>query len=240
MSFLTGKSSKVLVGQYDLSAYFNTTSTAITSAENDTTTYGNDWKTKIGGLLDGSANGAGLFDSTAGAIDPVISALIGDDTGSPVTIGIGGGAIGDRCRLLKGKVKGHPIDTPVDGIVGVNVDWAVDGGVDGGDILKNLAAATQSTNYTSVNNGSATYNGGIGHLHISAASGTGPTLTGVVAHSSDNISFASLATFTQATQAGSERISVAADTTVNQYLRLQTTVAGTTPSFTHFVAFARR
>lgn len=62
----------------------------------------------------------------------------------------------------------------------------------------------------------------------------------MVAHSSDDISFAALATFTQATQAGSERISVAADTTVNQYLRLQTTVAGTTPSFTHFAAFARR
>lgn len=240
MTFLTGKSSKAFVGQYDLSSYINTTSTAITSASNDVTTYGNDWHRRIGGLLDGSASAAGLFDETANAIDPVIAALVGDDTGSPVTLTLGSGSLGGRCRMLKGKVKSYPLDVPVDGVNTVSVEWAVDGGVDGGDILKALAAATQTGNETSVDNTTATYNGGVGHLHITAASGTGPTLTGVIGHSTDNVTFASLATFTQATQAGSERITVAVETTVNRYTRFQRTIAGTSPSFTCFAAFARR
>ena len=68
------------------------------------------------------------------------------------------------------------------------------------------------------------------------------TVTMKIQHSTDNSTFVDLVTFTVvgSTTTTQERIVVAAGTTVNRYLRAQSTVAGTTGSITPIVAFARR
>lgn len=244
MSFLTGKGSKVYVGQYDLSAYFQSADAEQNCQSQDTTTFGNNWRRVIGGLKDGSVSLSGLFDATALAIDPILHGLMGDDTGSVVTVGLGGGALGDRCRLIKAKPSSYPISDPVDGLITVSADLQPDGGVDAGDILKALAAETAATDQTGVDNGFATSNGGVLHFHCTAASGTSPTLDGTLEHSSDNSSWSAVTggAITQATAAGSQRVEVAAGTTINRYTRWSsTTIGGTdTPTFTYAAAFARR
>jgi hypothetical protein len=59
-----------------------------------------------------------------------------------------------------------------------------------------------------------------------------------IQHSTDNVTFADLITFTQATDVTSQRISVTG--TVNRYTRETRTIGGSsTPTFTYAVAFAR-
>lgn len=74
-------------------------------------------------------------------------------------------------------------------------------------------------------------------LVVSAASGTSPTLDVVVQTSKDGTgsglgAWRTVATFTQATAATSQRVS---STALDRFVRASATVGGTTPSFTYVV-----
>ena len=74
-------------------------------------------------------------------------------------------------------------------------------------------------------------------LVVSAASGTTPTLDVVVQTSKDGTgsglgAWRTVATFTQATAASSQRVS---STALDRFVRASATVGGTTPSFTYTV-----
>jgi hypothetical protein len=103
--------------------------------------------------------------------------------------------------------------------------------------LADLAAITATGNGTSVDNAAGTTNGGIAHLHVTDVSGTTPTLAVVIQHSTNNSTWSTLASFTTATAATSERITFTG--TVNRYVRASYTAGGTTPSFTSQVSLAR-
>jgi hypothetical protein len=169
---------------------------------------------------------------------------MGDDTGVVVTIGIGGGAVGDRTRMLKAKPSGYPISDPVDRLITANVDLQPDGGVDAGDILKALASEGTGASQTSVDNGFATSNGGVLHVHYTAESGTDPTLDGKLEHSSDNSSWSDVSggAITQMAAVGSQRLEIAAGTSISRYVKWTSTAIGgsSTPTVTYAVAFARR
>ena len=85
----------------------------------------------------------------------------------------------------------------------------------------------------------ATGNGGGAFLIVSAKSGTSPTLDAKITHSADNVTYADLVTFTQATTTTAEVKTVAAGTTVNRYLKAVFTLGGTSPSFTAIMGFGR-
>ena len=75
---------------------------------------------------------------------------------------------------------------------------------------------------------------------VSSASGTSPTLDAKITHSADNVTYADLVTFTQATGVTSEVKTVAKGTTVNRYLKVQYTVGGSnTPTISVIVGFGR-
>lgn len=87
-----------------------------------------------------------------------------------------------------------------------------------------------------------TSNGGVGYLQITQIALGGHDAASItVRHSADNVTFADLAVFTAATAIGAERKAVAAGTTVNRYMAvaLDFTGAGTDPTCTFFVGFAR-
>ena len=119
----------------------------------------------------------------------------------------------------------------------VSGSYNTDGQVGYGVIIDPLTAITVDTNGTAVDNGASTANGGIAHLHITAFSGLTSNSV-IVEHSTDNISFATLGTFTLATGLTSERLVIAAGTTVNRYVRVRDDVTGT-GSCTRIVSFAR-
>jgi hypothetical protein len=83
---------------------------------------------------------------------------------------------------------------------------------------------TTATNGTTLDNAASTAFGLQAYLQVMSVTGTSVTVT--VAHSTDNVTFTSLVAFAAATPGASpqaQRVSVSNATTVNRYLRIQTT-----------------
>lgn len=244
MPFRHGKNTKVLVGAFDLSAYFAEATVAASVETAETTTFGaaGGSKTYVTGLNDATLSLSGMFDGDANAIDEVLVGILGSDTPVNFTVAQDGGMVlGARCVLGQAIDTKYDLSSPVSDVVKSSADFQFDAGASRGIILAPLASISATGNQTSVDNSTSTANGGTAMLHVPANTRNG-NITIKVQHSSDNVTFADLVTFTvvSSTTKTSERVSVASGTTVNRYLRAQYTVAGSTGSATIAVAFARR
>jgi len=241
MPFIHGKNAAVLHGIYDLSSYLNDGSVSASVETAETTAFGSSAKTYITGLNDGTITASGMFDGVAGAVDAILTASIGSDTLAPVSFFPAGFANGARVHLLQGKTTGYSVSSPVGDVVSVSYDAQADGGIDHGVSLASLASISSTTNGASVDNSASTANGGLAQLHVTANSRSA-NATIKVQHSTDNSTFVDLASFTvvATTVKTSERVAVAAGTTVNRYLRALNTLTAGTGSITYQVSFARR
>lgn len=85
----------------------------------------------------------------------------------------------------------------------------------------------------------ATNGGLVAHLHVLSVAGTTPSVTVVVEHSADGTTWAPLLTFDAATAPSYQRLETLPTTTVNEQLRAQHTISGTTPSIAYVLAVAR-
>jgi hypothetical protein len=239
MAFRHGKNTKVLFGAYDLSSYFNEASSATSIETGETTTFGKNSKTYLTGLADGTISLSGLFDGDANAVDAVLSATLGTDAGAVITVAPEGLAIGSRLKAGATLSTSYEISSPVADVVSVSGEAQVTGDTSHAVSLHNLTAETATGNATSNDNSASSANGGIAILHVTANSmNAGTTIK--VQHSADNSTWADLATFAavSSTTTTSERVAVAAGTTVNRYLRASWTAAGT-GSITFHVNFSR-
>ena len=145
---------------------------------------------------------------------------------------------GTECLMVQANQSQFTVASPVAGIVTANGSQTVDGTVDFGVVLDPETAITANTNGAAVDNGASTANGCVAHLHVTAFSGlTSDTI--LVEHSTDNVSFTTLGTFTTVTGTTSQRLVIAPGTTVNRYVRVKDTVVGT-GSCTRIVTFSRR
>ena len=236
MAFLSGKDTKILVDDVDLSGYFNNLDETAELAGLVTTTFGKAAVTRVTGLKDGRVTLGGFFDSGVDAVDEEIRAAF--TTFRVFTAAKEGLVIGKPTTLLSALSTNYRRSAPVADVVSVSVDIEPDGGLDFGVSLHDLTAETATGNSASVDNAAATTTGAVAHLHVTAASGTTPSLTTKVQHSVDNAVWVDLITFTAATARTKERKTVTG--TVNRYLRETRTISGTTPSFTFAVACARQ
>ena len=241
MAFIHGKDSQVIHGIYDLSPYLNDASASADVETAETTAFGSSAKSYIVGLRDGTVSASGMFDGVAGAVDEVLTASIGSDTLSPVTIGYNGSTIGNRVTLLQAKTTSYEVSTPIGDVVSVSYSAQADGGLDNGVSLHALGADTTSVNNTAVDNTVSSANGGMAQVHVTVNSRSSTSVI-KVQHSADNSTFADLVTFTTVGIGAttSERSLVASGTTVNRYLRSSTTLSAGTGSITYQVSFARR
>lgn len=236
MAFVHSKSTRVLVNEQSFSAKLRRISTGHSRALGEATTFLDEGNKFIPGLRSGSLALEGMFEGVD-AVDGEINAAIGTDNGLLVTTAPEGFAVGKRAILVVGDIQNYDIGASVSETVSFTVDTMPDDGVDWGISLHDLTAETATANGTSVDNTASSANGGVGALHVTAVSGATPSATVKVQHSSDDVVFADLITFTAATAAKSERKTVTG--TVNRYVRATWTLTGTTPSFTFVVAFAR-
>lgn len=241
MAFIHGKNASVLHGSTDLSSYLNSAQQQTSVATAETTAFGNSAKTYLAGLEDSTLSASGMFDGAASAVDEVLSASLGSDTLAPVLLAPSGIALGSRVILGQAKTTSYQVSSPVGDVVSVSYDAQLDGGADYAVALTALAAVTATTTGTGVDNTASTANGGIAQLHVTANTWSA-NATIKVQHSSDNSTFADLASFTvvSTTVKTSERVAVAAGTTVNRYLRALNTLTAGTGSITYQVSFARR
>lgn len=240
MAFLHGKGTAVLFNEYDLSSYFNDAGVTRNVETAETTAFGNNSKTYIIGLMDGTLSLSGMFDGTAGAIDAVLAGVLGTENAAVTTVLYNGASIGNRVQLAQTEVTSYDVSAPVGDVVAASTELQADGGVDNGIALSALKAITATGTETAQDNSASSSNGGVAHLHVTANAHDASAVF-KVQHSADNIAWADLATFTTVatTVTTAERVVVAAGTTVNRYLRAEYTLSGS-GSITFQMSFARR
>ena len=235
-TFTHGKNAKVLANGYDLSAYFNKADFKASADVAETTTLGASAKTYIAGLEDATVSLDGYWSQEAGGSDPQLQAYLGTTT--IWTILMGGDTLGARGYGASTFDTTLEIGAEIGGAVTITAEAQSTTGQDGVVVLNPLSAKTTTGTGTQVDNTTSTANGGAAYLHVTAASGTTPSLTVKVQHSADGSTWADLATHTAVTAANqSERIAFSG--TVNRYLRASWTISGTSPSFTFHLSAAR-
>lgn len=127
----------------------------------------------------------------------------------------------------------------VSATVDASVSFLAASETDVGVSVEDYTSIVGTGNGTARDGLAATTNGGVAHLHVTAFAGiTSDTIT--IEHSVDgSTAWATLVTFAAATGLTSERVVVAAGTTVRRYLRVVDTFVGV-GSITRQVSFARR
>lgn len=232
-----GGNVKLYYGANNITSYFNTASLNRANELQDTTTFEDTAREYSKGLDDGTVTLTGLYDDVAGNVDAILNTAFAASAGTNLTIGPALDTIGRAAHLLVSRKSRYSIPVRVGEIIGLEAEIQADGGIDRGRWLHALGAETGIVNSASIDDTAGTTNGGVAHLHVTAATVT--TVTIKVQHSTDNAIWADLVTFTAVAGTTNERVVVAAGTTVNRYLRaIISAFTGTT--VTYAVAFARR
>jgi hypothetical protein len=244
-TFRHGKNTIVLFNAFNLTEYFNSVSTSAMAEAVETTTFGSANKTYAIGMKDGTVSLEGLWAGDATGVDEVLAAAVTSDTKNIITVGTEGATLGRRAKLVNTDETSYEISGAVADMVTISAEAQASGtvgGFDGGVLLAANQTVTATVANTGVDNAAASTNGGVAHLHVTTNTRNG-AITVKVQHSSNNSTWADLLTFTATTSATttSERIEVAAGTSVNRYVRANVSgFAGSSGSATITVGFARR
>lgn len=239
MAFIHGKNTGVLVGGGNLSAFFNEASASQDVETAETTTFGSSAKTYIIGLKDGTMSVSGMFDGAADSVDEQIEAVLGAEAASVATIAPEGLTIGKTSYSCDARKTSYEISSPVGDVVSTSLSIQADGGIDRGVLLGAATAVTSTGEGASQDNSASSADGGVGYLHVTANTRDGAS-TFKVQHSSDDVTYADLVTFTSVTASTTVAESIAVTGTVNRYLRASHAPGGSSGSVTYTMAFARK
>lgn len=248
-TFVHGKTTTVLLDEFDLSAYFNSADISHSIETAETTGFGASSKAYITGLRDGTLSLSGMWSADSGGSDPELAALLGAATTPIVTVGYGGAGIGNRATLTKAHETSYAISSPVADIVTVTADFNASTDATA-NLTLSIAQGVQLTagssiafgslgNLASVDSGASSANGGVGNLHVTANTIGGGTTTIKIQDSTNNSSWADLITFSSVAAATVTSQQSVVTGTVDRYLRVTASTAGSSGSITFHVAFAR-
>jgi len=204
----------------------------------ETTAFGQDAKTYIAGLKDGTLSGSGMFDGAVGAVDDTLTSVIGAESTDVVTLAPDGAVAGRAAYSLSARETSYEISSPVGDVVSVSLEVQADGGVSRGILLAANSSVSASGQSSSQDNVAATTNGGTAFLHVTVNSRDDAS-TFTVQHSTDNSTFVDLATFTNVSASARSGQKVAITGSINQYVRSQHVPGGSSGSVTHTIALAR-
>ena len=241
-TFRHGKNINVFIDEYDFSTYFNDVSASTSVDTAETSTFGTSAKTYVVGHRDGTVSLGGMFESTTSTgTDQYFASVLGSATKQKVIVAVEGHSNGTGAIMLQADDTSYEVSSAIADIVQASAEFQSTDAVEHGKILSSGSTVTATGNGTAVDNGASTANGGAGYLSVPVNTRNG-NITVKIQHSADNSTYADLVTFTTVTSTSktSERIEVASGTTVNRYLRVNYTVAGSTGSATPVVAFTRR
>jgi len=236
MAFVPGFNSRFFVGSQRWSVYARSLSAGVMVDQIDVSSMEDRAKAYAYGQKGGDASIDMMLDGVGSGQFALANTW--QDTQQPVTLGFDGCDITDTVWLINGNRSSATVGDTLGDVATLSVSVQPDGPVDWGVVIAAEGAITIDTDGTSVDNGAATSNGGVAHLHTTAFSGLTSNSV-VIEHSTDNAAWVTLATSASITATGSERITVAAGTTVRRYMRVRDDVTGT-GSTTRMLAFARR
>lgn len=232
-------STTIAYDELALAAYVRSVTPTLGFQQYDATTLADSSQKFTAGLRENNVTIEGLFDSTTGAgtLFTELTANAGSDTAVPTTIAPAGFSAGASAYLLPAKTVNLALSSTVSDLVPFTLTLGAGGNGGFGTCLTGLAALTASGNSTSQDDTASSSNGLLAHLHITAVSGTTPSMTVTIEHSTNNSTWATLGSFSAATAIGSQILNVSG--TVNRYVRAACTISGTTPSFTTLIAYER-
>lgn len=234
MSKARGINTRILINASDLSNYFKTFDADATVNPLDVTAFLDTAKAWLSdGYKEGKISLEGFYAKdmvTADQVDDILRAALGVETKQVLTIApVNSQTLGNFCFLASADLESLKVSSPATGVIMSNAAFVLSSGLEFGVILQILGALTATGNGTGVDNGAASLNGGAGHLHVLAASGTTPTLDGKIQHSTDNSLWVDLISFAQKTAAGSERVETTGLAAVSQ-IETATVAGGATAS----------
>lgn len=244
-SFRHGRNTVVLFGSLNASEYLNEASVSRSIETGETTAFGNDNKTYIVGLQDGTVSLSGMFDNSTGGLDSHVNAAIGQ-ANDVFTILPAGSLSASPAQLIQGQLTSYEISTAVGDVVTVSAEIQASGSlgsINGGKVISsstvNLTASNSTTNTTGVDFSGSANNGAIAHLHVTS-NNSNNTLTIKLQDSANNVAFNDLITFATVSASGttSQRVEVAGN--VDQFVRAVVTSSITGGSATYTTALARR
>ena len=236
----SSKDSRVAVGLLNATGYARGYTVTSTMEALDVTTLADTAKAFIVGMNESQASLDMLLD-TVGTANLQYDALQDmKATGPyPVTLGVEGFTTGDPVVLLNAHFGDITHSSSNADVVSASASAQSTGNTDVGVALEDFTAVTIDTTGTARDLTAASSAGGVAHLHVSAFSGLTNNIV-TIEHSVDgSTSWATLVTFATYTGVTSERVEVAAGTTIRRYLRVVDNVTGT-GSTTRAVFFARR
>jgi hypothetical protein len=239
MAYVSAQKARAAIGLLNASGYTESFNVAWESMVLDVSTLADAAKAFIVGQQSASAAFT-MFLDTSAAANGQFDVLHDwkSSTPSPVSFAPEGFAATGLVVLVDAIETNATTSAAVADVVKAAVAAISTGAIDVGVAIEDFRAVTADGNGASVNNGASTANGGVAHLHVTAFSGLTSDVI-LLEHSTDDSIFTTLGTFTTVTGLTSQRLTIAAGTTVNQYLRLTDDVTGT-GSITRSVSFARR
>lgn len=242
MAFSHGTDGRIWLDGFSAACTLNEVSMEGEIDTAETTTLCKTHKTYIPGLADATISMSGFYDTNT--VDPTTTMEYFLDARKRTTFPVmyapqGAEVVGEPVYQFNGFLTSFSVSTTVDEAAMVETEYQSSTGFERGQVAAPDAArtATGSTDLTTLDNGASTANGGSAILSVSAVTGTAPTLDVIVEHSADDDTWATKATFTQQTLVNAERITFTG--TVERYIRISWTIAGTTPSFTFNVSVHR-
>jgi hypothetical protein len=222
----------------DMSPFLNEATETQTIETAETTTFADSDKTYITGLADGTVSTSGLFDSSAGASNDVLTGAIGQEDNT-FTVLPEGATAGARSVIANGQLTSYDVTSPVADVVSISAEIQADGGLFSGFALNGLTDTGTSASLTGINTGGSSSGGGLFNLHVVANTRDGAA-TVKVQHSADNVTWVDLVTFSGISASVKDGESITSTGTVNQYLRAAHSLAGSSGSITYHVSAARR
>jgi hypothetical protein len=239
MPFINANQTKVLYGANALAAYLRSVTPNASIEMLDVTSLDDSAKTFIPGLRDYTMSVEGMFDTAtgAGSIWDAITTPINAGSIVPATVAQAGFATGNSVWMLPSRTITYEVTSSVADVVGFSMSLGAGQPASVGVSLCDLSAVTATGTGSSVDNSSSSSNGFIAHLHVTEVSGTTPSMTAIIQHSTNGSTWSTLGTFTAVTSSTSQIITGTG--TVNRYLRANFTISGTSPSFTTQISLAR-
>ena len=237
MAFKHGKSIFVLLNGYNITEFLSKIDTPMSVDTAETSCFGNDDKTFIGGLKDATLSADGMYDGAASAIDEILSNILsGVNNGSNILWMPGGNVIGEIGYAMNMIQTSYNTMGTKDDATRIGIAGQSSVGRERVKLIHELKAETITGASASQNLGSAGANGGSACIHATAVTGT---LEVVIEHSTTGDftgEETTLCTFTDLTASGHERLVFAG--AVKQYVRAKYTI--TTGPATFSVAICKK
>ena len=252
-TFVHGKSTDVYLDEFVMTPYFNSADVTLTNETAEVTSFADTSKAYILGLADGTLSMNGMWTADTDGSDEELHAILGSATAPNITIAEAGGTIGNRATIARTHETNYTISNPVADVSTITADFQGTSNAGTlGTMTYGVTSGFQLTTgssidynalgaLTGVDGTAASTAGGAALLHVPTNSVGGGATTIKVQHdsASDFSSAADLISFTAVGAATKTSEMVVCSGTVNRYIRVTASTAGTSGSITFMVSFAR-